>query len=69
MQNILGIKSVWKSKLESSWKWMHERVQCYMQVLLVFKTKILNLEKSRDWSLLQKVRSKEHAVGSYSEMT
>ena len=56
MQNIFDMKNVWKSKLESSWKWMHERVQCYIQILLVFKAKILNLEKSRDWSLLQKCK-------------
>ena len=56
MQNILGIKSVWKSKLESFWKWMHERVQCYMQISLVIKAKILNLEKSTDWSPLQKCK-------------
>ena len=38
------------------------------QTILVFEIKILNFKRSRDWSLLQKVREKR-AVASYSEMT
>ena len=35
---------------------------------LVFKTKVLNLKRSRDWSLLQNVR-KQGAITRYSGMT
>ena len=41
-----------------------------MHKYIVFKTKILNLKKSRDWSQLQKIRKQEAcSIASYSEMT
>ena len=73
MNDILITQSYginWCVKTELQDDWFEMSVLGSMLLVLViiaFKTKILNLKISRDWSLLQKVK-KQRAVASSSKI-